>query len=393
MSEKQLLDYYDHELEKIYQSFVKLLTPLRREEIYEKIVTAATSLVDAEYGTILLAKEGGSFRRAYTNTPEKFHRLKSRKKGNVYKAFTEQKITVLTKEEIEKTHPDFNNKNIQSIILIPLTVNNISIGVLSLQSTKKEHFDAKRKRILTLFGAMATLAIRNVNLLRERQEAVASRDLFISMASHELRSPLATISGYAQLIERNLKLGKNLQAKWSETLNSEIVRLTRIINEMLDIDYIRTGRFQYEMEAVSLATVLGRVMRDFSYTFPNKKLVLQNLIKGEDVVFADSDKLLQTFGNILNNANKFSYSDTPIEIEATKKDKYFYISITNQGDGISKKDIPFIFDNFYKGNPNAKGMGLGLYIAKNIVSEHGGEITITSKKKQKTTFTVQLPQK
>jgi signal transduction histidine kinase len=382
----------DSNLEKIYQSFLKLLEPVAPRRVYKIIVEEAASLVQAEYGSILLARPDGGFERAYTNIPKRYRLLRSRKHGYVYRTFKKGWLQVLSKDELSAVHPEFRSRKIKSIILIPLSFNNISIGVLSLQSTKLRHFNQKRRNSLKLFGSAATLKIRNTQLLTETEKALASRDLFISMASHELRTPLTTVQGYAKLIGSRIKSGKPVQTRWVNMLDSEIERMSRITKELLDIDFIRKGRFQYDMDEFRLLTLVNRTKKSFMYSFPDRKLEVKFTSKEDSKAYGDMDKLQQVLSNILSNAVKFSYLNTPISFKVEEEENNYAIEITNLGDGIQKKDTENIFENFYKGDPKKPGMGLGLYIAKTIIDDHRGDIIVKSKPKDKTTFKVVIPQ-
>lgn len=378
-------------LETIYHSFLKLLVSTSTEEVYKTIVKQALSLVGAEYGSILLVTPDKSFTKVYTNVPKSFQKLKSRKRGFVYKTFSKQEPQILTKDQVEQIHPEFNNEKIKSIILIPISFNKTALGVLSLQSKKKRYFTKKKRHLLKLYGSMAALKIKNSMLLEETNEALETRDLFISMASHELRTPITTVSAYSQLLISTNGKNEPVNHEWMRNLNSEVNRLSRIVKELLDIDHILRGKFQYKMEEIKIIPLVREAERNFSYLFPKRKLILKVTSEEKETVFGDHDKLLQVMENILINAVKFSFDDSPIEVTVSAEESDIRIDITNRGPGVDKKSIEDIFNRFYKVNAKAPGMGLGLYISKTIVDEHKGEIYATSSLNKETTFTVKIP--
>ncbi len=378
-------------LESIYHSFVKLLVSTSTEEVYKTIVMQALSLVGAEYGSILLATPDNSFTKVYTNVPKSFQKLKSRKKGFVYKTYSKKEPRILTKDQVEQIHPEFNNEKIKSIILIPISFNKTSLGVLSLQSSKKRYFTKKRKHLLKLYGSMAALKIKNSMLLEETNEALATRDLFISMASHELRTPITTVSAYSQLLMNKNKNDDLSNTEWMKNLNSEVNRLSRVVKELLDIDHILRGKFQYKMEELSIIPLVDEAARNFSYLFPKRELIVNKQTDGKLTVNGDHDKLLQVLENILINAVKFSFDDSPVEVRILGSEKNVRIDVINRGPGVDKKSIEQIFNRFYKVNAKSPGMGLGLYISKTIIDEHKGQIYATSRLNKETTFTIEIP--
>ncbi|MBI3954759.1 GAF domain-containing sensor histidine kinase [Candidatus Collierbacteria bacterium] len=379
-------------LDKLYQTGAKFLTPLSLPRTYRLVVQEAVNLVGAEYGSIFLANRGNLF-RAYSNTPP-LMRIEPRSRGYTFKSYRSGETITLTSEEQKRNHPDFKISGIKSIIIIPLIYKNKSIGVLNLLSKKRNYFTKERRQIVKLISSWSTQAIIKARLYDEVSNALEARDMFISMAVHELRTPLTTISGYAQLIRRQYKHEKNGPVKdWLDVLLSESFRMSVLIKELLEIERIKSGKFNYLWSEVHLCEIIQRAIADLNVTASEHNFVhINKLTSKNDVVVGDFDKLLQVLINILNNAVKFSPRGSEIKLESGSVDSSCYINIADQGEGISGHDLGKVFDDFYKGGDRTKqGMGLGLFLSRKIIEDHKGQIEISSRLNEGTMVKIRLP--
>ncbi|HSX40920.1 MAG TPA: HAMP domain-containing sensor histidine kinase, partial [Candidatus Saccharimonadales bacterium] len=247
-------------------------------------------------------------------------------------------------------------------------------------------------RLLKIFGLFSSLIIQKNQQYTEIKKALDARDTFISLASHEIKTPLTTVYGYAQIIKRTLTAGKSPKLQWVNTLLFETHRVTLLVNELLQVEHVKTGKLNYRLKKCSLHLVIKRAMMDFAFIYPSHKLIFKNnLGKQPDFVQGDFDKLLQVILNILTNAGRFSSEKSTVRIALTHEKNYLIIKISDWGKGIEKKDLSRIFQRFYKADKTSKGLGLGLYLAKEVVDEHGGTIEINSKLGHGTAVTICLP--
>lgn len=378
-------------LETIHKSALKFLVPLTPKETYATILDEALELVKATSGAIHLYT-GQDFKVVYASL-KKFYTIRPRKEGNIYKAFTSNKSIIAKAKDLKKAHKELRHLQIKSSIFIPLSNKNSSIGVLALNSNKEAHFTLREKDILKLFGSLASLAIVKAQLYNDMKEALQARDLLVAMAAHELRTPITTIHGYAQLLQKKLANGNPTVSKWIEELNWECKRLTILANDMLETERIRVGDFSYHLKEHVLIEIVDAAIKNFHFTHPNYKILINNkVLVGQDFIIGDFDKLLQVLNNLLDNAAKFSSSDLPILISLRAQSRNVVLTIRDKGKGIPQKDLPHIFEKFYRvDNHSREGMGLGLFLAKNIISQHGGTIQLISKESQGTTVKIKLP--
>jgi K+-sensing histidine kinase KdpD len=379
-------------LEKITDSTLILLEALTPEETYERVIHEAINLVKADYGSIFLIEDNGELKKVYSSDAQIFA-IKTRSRGYIYEAFKSNKSFVVDATQIGKVHPTISELGIKSNIYISLSYQKQKIGIICVHSKKKAFFTTEELKVLQLYGALASLAIRKAQAYNEARNALELRDQFISLASHELRTPLTTINGYAQLLYSKLANKNNSESRWIEQLSFELTRLTKMVKEFLDVNHIKVGRIDYYLKECNLLEVISRAIKSVNFTYPERAIVLDDQLKENDnKIIADYDKLIQVFVNVLDNAAKFSPVDSEIKLSIYSEGENFVIDITDQGKGVSEKDMPHIFEGFYKGEDNQKeGMGIGLLLCKHIISYHHGSIELFSVKERGSMVRIRLP--
>ena len=382
----------DNILETINKSGLRLLEPLTLSETYEIIVKEAIRLVDAAYGSLTLIS-GDKFSQVYSTLPIT---VKRRKKGFTYKALKSRKILIVNTEKTDgflKLYPDYQNLGIKSVVLIPLFYKKEAIGVLAINSFRSEHFNKRKLDILQLFGSFATLAIRKNQLYDEVKKALEIRDLFISMAAHELRTPLTSVNGYIQLLRSKQTNSNTPESRWIEQLYGESLRMTSLVNELLEINRIRSGKLNFILKECHVGQLIRKIENDLKVSYPNRKFVIEDQTGDRsDLVIGDSDKISQALFNLVENAIKFSPESTPVVMNLKNKSGNLIVQVKDKGVGIPKKDLDLIFRAFQQGEHSREGLGLGLYLVNNIVENLRGNIKISSKINKGTTVEVIFPQ-
>jgi signal transduction histidine kinase len=379
-------------LEKIYNSGLSFLTPLTLEETYQLVIKEAMKLVKAEYGSIFL-EEDGELKRVYASNPE-LYKVVPRKNGFTYTVFKEQKPAIFTSEQLDMAHKEFKKIGMRSDIMIPLANRGQAMGVLTIMSLMDQYFNEEDLNTLKLLGPLASLAIRKAQLYNELASALELRDLFISMAAHELRTPLTSINGYAQLLFSRLDGEKTVkvESRWIEQLMYESIRLTNLVKELLSINQIKTGELQYVFKEVDINEIINRSINNCKFIFSDREFTVQKEISGNVSLIGDFDKLVQALTNIIENAAKFSDPETKILVKLCYKKPHVIIQITDSGIGISKTDFNKIFEIYYRGKDHTReGMGIGMYLTKEIIEKHHGSIKIISKKGKGTCVEIHLP--
>jgi signal transduction histidine kinase len=220
---------------------------------------------------------------------------------------------------------------------------------------------------------------------------------FISIATHELKTPINVISGYAELIEEGIFGAPNQKQREAlETIREQTRVLTNLVNQLLDISRLEAGGLQLEMQEVMLRDLLSRVERSFSVLARKKEIDLRMEIDDSlpRSIHADADRIGdQVIGNLLSNALKFTPEGGSIHVRAWGAADGVHIAVRDSGVGVPPDQLPYIFDKYFQIGQQArsKGAGLGLAIAREIVEAHGGSITAESEPEQGSKFEVILP--
>lgn len=392
LPQNQKSDYFSSEeiIAAVYESGLKMLAPTYEEELYSLVVKELTYLVKAAYVSIYIVKKG-TLRKVFT-TYEKLKDIYPRKDGFTYKAFSEAIPYILDNRNVLTIHPEVQRLGIKSTLFIPLTFDVEPVGVISVDFLKKTKLPNYILQALKLFGSIITFKLRNIQLHSQLKEMIENQNLFMSLASHELRNPLTAVQAYAALIQRQVKQGKHIQPRTINLLMSEIQRMSDLTHELLDSNKnIKSTSLQYEKKNYSLRQIIQHAITNFHLTHPNRIIIFEDKMKNNDSVQADYHKLIQVFSNLFNNAAKFSGKKTKIKVTLQSDDSNVHLMVRDKGKGISPHDIPYIFDQFYKGKSSKAGMGLGLYLCKQIIESHSGMITVTSELKKGTTFVIYLP--
>lgn len=237
-------------------------------------------------------------------------------------------------------------------------------------------------------------------LLQKEKEHVAARDDFLSIASHELKTPLTSLKLQAQVMLRAIAkkdqsvLTPERITNLVKQIDSQTTRLTRLVDDMLDISRIRTGRLKIEKETVDLTEVILDVVERLKPQFQNVTgeiplLEIQQNIHGN----WDRFRLEQVITNLLTNAIRYGNGKT-VTVKTAVENTCAKICVIDQGIGIAKENRARIFDRFERAGMSANevsGLGLGLYITNQIIKAHGGSIHVESEPGKGSTFIVELP--
>ncbi|MDX1471950.1 MAG: ATP-binding protein, partial [Flavobacteriaceae bacterium] len=320
--------------------------------------------------------------------------------------------------EYEKMGLKGSGKPAISYLGVPIPSEDEIVGVLSVQSTEVEsRFNEQDKRLLNTIALNVGIALHNAELFEEAKEAKAkaedaneAKSAFLSTVSHELRTPLTSVLGFAKIIRKRLedkifpaitsddpKLQRSM-AQVSENLDvvvSEGERLTTLINDVLDLAKIESGKMDWNMKPVFLQDVINRAVSSTQALFDSKKLKLERNIPSDlPLVNADEDKLIQVVINLLSNAVKFT-NEGKVTINAYPDKGQIIVEVQDTGIGISEDDKNKVFEKFRQAGDTLtdkpKGTGLGLPICREIIEHHGGIIWMKSKPGEGSTFFFSIP--
>ena len=329
---------------------------------------------------------------------------------------------LLINHEASKTYQKLGieetGKDAASFLGVPIVLGKRVIGVMSVQSTTQTNrFGKTDERLLNTIASQVGVALHNAHLFEEAEiarkfaeEASEAKSTFLSTVSHELRTPLTSVIGFAKIIKKRLverilpyvqsEEKKTHRAIKQVTQNLDVVisegeRLTTLINTVLDLAKIEAGRLDWNMEMTPIEEVIKQATAATSSLFEQKSLPLKLEIEEHlPLINGDKDRLVQVVINLISNAVKFT-DEGDVRVKAFQKNDSIIVSVKDSGIGISKEDLPKVFEKFKQvGNTltdKPKGTGLGLPICKEIIEHHKGEIWVESEFGEGSTFMFSIP--
>ena len=321
---------------------------------------------------------------------------------SILEAVIEEGRTVYREDISERPHEeeaDLVALGIRARVLAPLQLGTRSIGALALSRTEPGSFRQEELGLVTLLGRLVATAVQNLRTYEAERATVEElrrlsslRADFVSLVSHELRSPMAAVIGSA----------RTLQARWRElrpdqreaflaVIADETTRLSTLVGDVLDTSRIEAGSFGYSFADVDLGDVLRdsvaaagigqdevRLTADLPQTLPG--------IRG------DADRLRQLVDNLLSNAIKYSNSGGEVRVDARADDGHVVVRVHDSGPGIQPEHQRLIFEKFGRAGGSAKpGTGLGLFLSRSFAEAHGGSLDVESAPGAGSVFTLRLP--
>lgn len=236
------------------------------------------------------------------------------------------------------------------------------------------------------------VALDQARLLQQAQEAAALRDEILAIVSHDLRNPLSAIyTSAATLLE--FPLSEPQRRQQLDIIRRAAERMGRLIDDLLDVSLLESGRFEIRRERVSVAALLEELVAQHAPVAAERGLQLElELASDLPDLWGDRDRLLQALGNLVGNALKFTPAGGRVVVRAEAGPETVRVEVADTGIGIEPDALPHIFDRFWQARRQRRaGVGLGLAIAKGIVEAHRGRIDVASAPGQGTTFRVELP--
>ena len=315
-------------------------------------------------------------------------------------------IAVLSVESIGLTLTFFTGRTI-SRSLKELNDTARKIGEGDFNRTLKVHSGDDLGRLATSVNVMGEMLRKSYGELEfrvqqrteELAKALRSRDEFLSIASHELKTPVTSLKMQLQMLRHKIDLEKGVApppekiAKGLEISTSQIDRLTSLIEDLLDVSRIETGKMNYNFEKIELKQVVAEVLERFGDALRLSNLSFQFSSPNESVIVdGDRFRIEQVVINLLSNAMKYG-KGKPIQISVKRGNEKGDISVQDFGIGIHPEIQSKIFSRFERGNPgrHIDGLGLGLYISREIVMAHKGQIKVESQLGEGAKFTVEFP--
>jgi signal transduction histidine kinase len=272
------------------------------------------------------------------------------------------------------------------IIAIPLITKEKTIGVIEAANKDDGTFDNHDQRVLEALAAQAAIAIENTRLFRQSD--------MISELVHELRTPLSALSAAVHLLQRD-ELEALQRERIRQTIANEVHRLNELATNFLEFSRLESGRMRFDKEPIHLEGLLRETYEILRPQADQERITLEAEIQETLApVMGDRNQLKRMLLNLITNAIKYNKAGGAVRTRLSRQDQGVQIQIQDTGVGIPEDQINKLFDRYYRvpvSEERFGGTGLGLTIARRIVQNHAGEISITSKLGEGSTFTVWLP--
>ena len=302
-----------------------------------------------------------------------------------------------------------------SQLTVPIRREDRVMGVISLESSELAAFDEDDLTFMTRLADHAAIAIENARLYSDLKRANEAKSEFVSIVSHELKTPMTSIKGYADLLFKGTA-GEisEMQQKFLRVIRSNVNRMNALVSDLLDISRIESGRLRLYTRSIPIKAIVDEVVQTMHERIKAKDLTLTVEVADDlPPVQADGDRLIQVLTNLMSNACRYTLPGGKINVKATLWPngsppgeaqpvppgeqclRYLCLSVSDTGIGISPKDQTQIFEKFFRGDDpvvrESTGTGLGLSIAKRIVELHDGQMWFQSEPGQGSIFSFTVP--
>jgi signal transduction histidine kinase len=291
----------------------------------------------------------------------------------------------------------------EALAALPLVVGGRALGVVGLSYDRARRVTDDDRREFAAFAGLCAQAIERAQLFdlaqyerRRAAEANRAKDEFLAVVSHELRTPLNAMLGWAKMLGSGA-LTTEQARRAVEAVERNARAQAQLVDDLLDLSRIITGKLRIEMSPVDVAAVLDAALDVVRSAAEAKGVRLQPVLdRGIGPLLGDADRLQQVFWNLLSNAVKFTPRGGRVLVRLGREGSSFVVAVEDSGQGIAPEFLPYVFERFRQedGGPARKtgGLGLGLAIARHIVELHGGRVDVFSDGAGRgTTFTVRLP--
>ncbi|MBU8899693.1 hypothetical protein DRW03_24970 [Corallococcus sp. H22C18031201] len=365
-------------------------------------------------GVVMVPVQGDAFELAASHgypsgSLENWRRVSARDKLPMMDAARTGDLVVLgSQEEMATRYPLVASVAQQGAAgawaAIPLLSGGRSFGVLGLGFSDARVFDASERAFLMTVGRQCAQAMDRARLYDEERAARAAaeaasraKDEFLAMVSHELRTPLTSILGWAQMMRQGRLTDEKLP-RALEAIERNARAQRQLIEDLLDISRIASGRLRLEMGPLEMAHVVEAALDAVRPAAAARELELVSLVDVDGVpMWGDPDRLQQVVWNLLANAIKFTPAGGRVEVSARRRESGVEVVVRDNGEGIPPDFMPFLFERFRQADTGVSrrhgGLGLGLSIVRHLVELHGGTVTVSSEGQgQGTAFSVWLPQ-
>jgi signal transduction histidine kinase len=323
--------------------------------------------------------------------------------GSLLSDVTTRGQLVYRRDMAQQEYPEeaeFISLGLRCRIAAPLFVGPKSVGMLSLVRAEPDSFTESEVEFVALLGRFLGSTVQNIRsyeaeraTVEELRRLSALRADFVSLVSHELRSPMAAIIGSARTLhERWRELSPDRRESFLALIEHETKRLAELVSDVLDTSRIEAGNFSYSFADVDLAELVNQSAAA-AEGGQDEIRIRANVQRPLPLVRGDRERLQQVLANLLDNAVKYSPAGGEVEVEALAQDGTIQVEVRDRGPGVAPEHHTLIFERFGRvsGEQAKPGTGLGLFIARSIAEAHGGSLNVHSRPGNGAIFTLAIP--
>ena len=398
--------------QKLGEVGIAVASTLDREVIAQQVIDAAVNLTRAAVGAFVYHAQdpaNGSVctLSAVSGAPQESRVTVSHPRIGEWTAAGSDKRGVVRLDDVTK-HPRHGTESpftamppglmpIRSYLAVPVKGRGGDVlGGLFFGHPEPGRFTEQHEHLAAGIAGWASLSLENAHLFIEAQNANRMKDEFLAVLSHELRTPLNAIVGYSRLLRGGL-LTADKAERALETLDRNAAWLAQIVDDVLDVSRIVSGKIRLDVQEVELSPILGNAVATVQPAADAKGVRLwTSLDPGASPVSGDPDRLQQIVWNLLSNAVKFTPKGGRVDVRLESGDAFVEIVVSDTGDGIRADFLPYVFDRFRQAESGMTrrngGLGLGLAIVRHLTEMHGGTVSAESAGEGRgATFRVRLP--
>lgn len=398
--------------EKLSEVGTAVASTLDRESILQRVTDLATSLTHAEFGAFfynvtepdtgdafMLYTLSGAPREAFAQFP---HPRATPLFAETFYGKGPVRIADVRADPRHGRNPPYNGMPpghlpVRSYLAVPVKgLGGTVLGGLFFGHSQVGVFTEHHESLAVGVAAWASVALENARLYEEAQAANRMKDEFLAVLSHELRTPLNAIVGYSRLLRAG-RLPPDKAARGLETLERNATWLTQIVEDVLDVSRIVSGKLRLDVQPVELPVIVDNAVATVQPAADAKGVRVQAMIDPRvGPVSGDPSRLQQVVWNLVSNAVKFTPKGGRVQVRLERVNSHIEIVVSDTGIGIRPDFVPYVFERFRQADtgPTRKigGLGLGLAIVRNIVEMHGGTVDVSSEGEGKgATFRARLP--
>jgi signal transduction histidine kinase len=390
-----------NETEKLLNGYRRLIniardlaSTLDLDNLLNRIIRAAADITNAEAASILLYDDAArelNFQVATNLDLQAMRGLVVPLEGSIagWIVTNRQPVRIANAHEDSRFYQKVENVTrytTDSLLGIPLITKDKVVGVLEAINKRSGEFTQSDEDLMLVLGAQAAVAIENARLFQQSD--------LVAEFVHELRTPLASIGTSTYLLLRP-EISQEQREQIINNIHGETMRLNALASSFLDLARLESGRVQFHLTDFDLAPLLEECRQVMQSKADESQIAIRIEVPPDfPRITADRDKLKQVVLNLLSNAIKYNCPRGEVRVYANLEKGGWTLSVADTGMGIPEKSLPHLFEKFYRVAGSEKktpGTGLGLSICKQIISGHGGSISVTSKPGKGTTFTVYMP--